>query len=548
MSHFRPDERGRRCASSSLDGRRRAALIVAAIVFVLALALRLWIAVEARWWPIADAHAYHVLAANLVTHGEYTDGAQSDDGRASSQNERRVTRAYRAPGYPLFVAAIYSAFGAGNHPAVFIANAMLESLAMALLFLVARRLWPDRQGAAAIALALFAPYVAWTPNAMSESLFVALVMATLALVTMPRELTRIETIGAALVILAAFVVRPVGIVLVIVVLFSPPFGFAQGKLRREEEAKSANSPRRREGREEKGKNLCVLCVFAVKKYSIALLALLFIALYLVAWGERNRAVLGERFYSTTNFGWHNAPSFGVSRADSPCAQIDGEIARDACYRDAIKANVTRKPLLAAWVYATRVAQLFDPAPTYEVWAIHQRRTFAVDPRDPTKQKAAGAVYRALTSFTPYLWVLYGLGFAGLALGTARGFLRRSTASHSHSCHSERAPCHSERSEESPARVCHSERSEESPARVCHSERSEESPARVCHSERSEESRLAPPPLFIPAFVIAYALLHGVVSDGNARFAAPLVPFFCLGIAWLLAGGWRPGSAGVPPAS
>src|SRR2546423_1812991 len=129
-------------------------------------------------WILAFA-VFVLIAAGFriaVAHWLATDIA--DDGRVYSQIARNVVEQHsysqsdespyeptliRAPGYPLFLAAIYSIFGHTNNGAVRIAQALIDTATCALVALLAWLWQPDERrkrvtAIAALALAAVCPF------------------------------------------------------------------------------------------------------------------------------------------------------------------------------------------------------------------------------------------------------------------------------------------------------------------------------------------------------------------------------------------------------
>lgn len=119
--------------SLSGNGKRGLAWRLLAVGLV-AFALRAGYTVQFSRGPgelIADANHYHEFAMNLVQRGEYMD-AQGD-------------RLSRMPGYPVFMAGIFLAFGP-SLLAVQMAQCFLSALACVCLYAAARRLYGEKFG------------------------------------------------------------------------------------------------------------------------------------------------------------------------------------------------------------------------------------------------------------------------------------------------------------------------------------------------------------------------------------------------------------------
>lgn len=86
--------------------------------------------------------------------------------------------AFRPPGYPVFLAAVYAVVGHRAPGVGRLAGAFLGTLSVALIGLIALRLWGKRVGWLALGIAAIAPpLVIFSTALISEALFVPLVLA-----------------------------------------------------------------------------------------------------------------------------------------------------------------------------------------------------------------------------------------------------------------------------------------------------------------------------------------------------------------------------------
>lgn len=108
----------------------------------------------------SDALGYHALAANLVSHQEFT------------HTPGAAPEALRTPGYPVFIAFFYAVFG--PHPwIVLLAQVVLDSLACALLFATLEKFIPRFAAFLAALGYAFDPFLVFlSVTLMSEVLFV----------------------------------------------------------------------------------------------------------------------------------------------------------------------------------------------------------------------------------------------------------------------------------------------------------------------------------------------------------------------------------------
>ena len=89
--------------------------------------------------------------------------------------------AYRMPGYPIFLAIIYSILG-WNPLYAFVANIICDIVTLLFIFWIGSKLFNKK--IALIAQAVFAIHVLWTPSLMTECLFTTIfIVLTFLLVT-----------------------------------------------------------------------------------------------------------------------------------------------------------------------------------------------------------------------------------------------------------------------------------------------------------------------------------------------------------------------------
>ena len=222
---------------------------------------------------MSDTNDYHQLARSLANGDGYVQAYEG-----SRPEYRGLTfRAFRMPGYPTLLAALYSVFG--WDPMVgYAANIACELGTQVLLLALGRQLLSP--GASLAAQALFATHVAWSASLMTESLFTFLFTALVLMVV--RGWPAASAAGAAsfgLLLAGALFVRPIAVAAL-------PLALSQ--IFRTRPARPA----------------------AV----LAALILAPAALGLTAWAARNHQQLGSVAILTTNLGAHNAPSFGLDRA------------------------------------------------------------------------------------------------------------------------------------------------------------------------------------------------------------------------------------------
>jgi len=125
-----------------------------------------------------DALMYGDLAHNIVAHHVY--------GFSGAVIQPTLIR---LPGYPLFLAACFAVFGAGNYAAVVVVQMLVDLAGCVLLGLLAERLAGRRAGLAAVWLAALCPFTAnYSMVVLAETLSVFCVVV--ALVALERWDTR----------------------------------------------------------------------------------------------------------------------------------------------------------------------------------------------------------------------------------------------------------------------------------------------------------------------------------------------------------------------
>jgi 4-amino-4-deoxy-L-arabinose transferase-like glycosyltransferase len=140
------------------------------VILVIALVLRLTtVALTFKTPATLDPHDFSRTAGSIAQGHGYPSTNRGPGGGPT---------AFRPPSYPLFLAGIYAVVG---HPAPAIgrlAGAFLGALSVALVGLIAMRLWGKRVGWLALGIAAIAPPMVILSTALiSEALFVPIVLA-----------------------------------------------------------------------------------------------------------------------------------------------------------------------------------------------------------------------------------------------------------------------------------------------------------------------------------------------------------------------------------
>jgi 4-amino-4-deoxy-L-arabinose transferase-like glycosyltransferase len=137
----------------SLKPLRKKAIWLAALLLLLALGFRLFVALRLPNDTPGDGKVYAQIARNVLEQHVYSHEEQPPF----------APSLIRLPGYPLFLAAIYAFTGHGNNTAVRVVQAIIDTGTCALVALVAFQWTEDkkRKGVAAIAaltLAVVCPF------------------------------------------------------------------------------------------------------------------------------------------------------------------------------------------------------------------------------------------------------------------------------------------------------------------------------------------------------------------------------------------------------
>jgi len=140
------------------------------LVFLVSFALRLGWAAWATVTPVSDCAGYDTLAQGLANGEDFGQFQGESHGQA-----------YRTPGYPAFLAAIYVCFGHSPRAAA-VAQAFVSALTTLLLFWLARRFVNRRASLLAAGLHAFSPvFLVYVPLLATETVATCLGVAALLL-------------------------------------------------------------------------------------------------------------------------------------------------------------------------------------------------------------------------------------------------------------------------------------------------------------------------------------------------------------------------------
>jgi 4-amino-4-deoxy-L-arabinose transferase-like glycosyltransferase len=181
-----------------------------------------------------------------------------------------VVYAYRTPGYPLFIAACDA-----DPRAIRVVQALLDASTILAVYFLARKWLEDRAALFAAAIVAINPFLIYFSGLiLSETLFVALLMWGMLLIIRAREPWRIGWIAGGLLLGVAALVRPSAIALpVLIAILAAVANHAPGRVYR------SRWPA-----------------------PVGLGMLLITLLVLFPWALRNRIMLGEWIWTSTNAG------------------------------------------------------------------------------------------------------------------------------------------------------------------------------------------------------------------------------------------------------
>jgi 4-amino-4-deoxy-L-arabinose transferase-like glycosyltransferase len=146
-----------------------------------ALAVRLcWVAATPHFVPLHDAHDFDRYGVSIARFGRFPVGHQAGD---------HGPLAYRPPGYPIFLAAIYKVFGLGHRVyAARLVQAFTGTAVVALVAAIGWMLWGPIVGLVGAAIAAVYPPLVYVGESMySESVFLPVMLASVAAALMFRR-------------------------------------------------------------------------------------------------------------------------------------------------------------------------------------------------------------------------------------------------------------------------------------------------------------------------------------------------------------------------
>ena len=308
-----------------------------ALVLLVALALRaglgLWLPADAAFIQALPDQVEYLQLADSVLKG---DGFVLVDERYPTP---QTLLAQRMPGYPLFVAAC-----GGSVRAVRIAQALIEASTVLAVFLLARRWLRVRWSLLAAALVALHPFLIYFSNlVLSETLYTALLAWGMLGLARPGARGRLWWLGMLALLLGVYI-RPSGaglaIVLGLVSTFLP--------------------------------NRHPFAVHSRWPLPVGLTTLLLLLLTLLPWLTRNRLVLEEWVWLTTNNGitlydgWHIVNTTGGSDqsfiARMPQLGLMNEVERDSYLKQKTLETVREWPARTVLLAVKKAGRTWSPIP------------------------------------------------------------------------------------------------------------------------------------------------------------------------------------------
>jgi 4-amino-4-deoxy-L-arabinose transferase-like glycosyltransferase len=321
-------------APEGRNGRAGRDALFGALLFVLALAPRLYVALAWTGEPVWDGHYYDFGARRIAEGLGYSDDL--------TINGALVWHpwCHYPVGYSAFLAVFYRLFGAG-HAVAAVANALVGAcLAVATWALARRALSPLRARAAGLLVALHPGLILYAALVMSEPLAALLtILAFLAAVSLP---PRRGLPAGALLLGVAAIVRPQAL------LCAPALAlvFPRGRPRIAAAAVA-----------------CALALVPV-----------------VPWTVRNCRVMDRCAFVSTNAGWNLAIGafpratgrFETLRSSDGCREVTGQVQQDRCWFDYGVAQIRARPWHWLSLVPAKLGFTFDHE-SFAVEYLHEAR-------------------------------------------------------------------------------------------------------------------------------------------------------------------------------
>lgn len=324
----------------------------AAILFVVALALRLGVALVWAGEPVWDGHYYDFGARRIA------EGFGYSDDRTFAGHVVWHPWCHYPVGYSAFLALFYRVLGA-SHAVAGVANALVgAALAVATWALARHALSNGRARAAGVLVALHPGLVLYAALVMSEPL-AALLTITAFWLAVRDDRPRRGIVVGALVLGVAALVRPQAL------LCAPFLAFIDRHA----------SPLRR------ARVLAIACAFAL--------------LPVLPWTVRNCRVMDGCALVSTNTGWNLAIGafpratgrFETLRSSDGCRDVTGQVQQDRCWLRYGVAQILARPVRWLSLVPAKLGYTFDHE-SFAVEYLHEARPDAWP--EPTRVRARDA--------------------------------------------------------------------------------------------------------------------------------------------------------------
>jgi 4-amino-4-deoxy-L-arabinose transferase-like glycosyltransferase len=317
---------------ASLAADRRGYLYTA-VVAVVALLPRLYVAIAWSREPVWDGHYYHLGAERLAAGLGY-----SEEVLAAGQLAWKPWVHYPV-GYSLLLSLAYLVFGAGLLVAP-VLNALVGAALAAVSHRVAWHFTTETRAKVAAALVALHPgLIAYSALVMTE-LVSALLLLSVALVVLARPKSTPSFVVAGLLLGIATLVRPVSILTLPLLLMVGKGPFSRTLLR-------------------------------------TLAALAACLVLVLPWTYRNCQKLDGCAFVSTNGGWNLAigaltPTgrFHTLTAADGCAVVSGQVQQDRCWLEVAKKVIAKDPVRWLGLVPKKLEQTYNHE-SYQVEYLHE---------------------------------------------------------------------------------------------------------------------------------------------------------------------------------
>jgi len=283
--------------------------------------LRLYSFFETQWVPVSDQRDYFTLAKNLYDGEGYIQIYNGE----SEQYQGMTLRAYRSPGYPIFLSSLFKVFSPSPRVGL-LAQVFLDTGTLFLLMLLTQKLFGIK--ASALSGFLYSLNIIWTPLLITEPLFTFLLIFSVYCGFKIKQPSLITLLTMGCLICFLIFIRPIGLVMLAFLSFT----------------------------------------WTLTPRGIAILTVPFLVV-LSMWGYRNYLIFDEFVPITTNFGAHNAQDFGIDKVSEIKrlrSEGENEAQINSILTEEIISYIKDNPSFALQVYFQRIKNLFTVTDISEV--------------------------------------------------------------------------------------------------------------------------------------------------------------------------------------